>query len=182
MSAQAVLDVADELFYRHGIAAVGMDSVRDQAGVTLRRLYGWFPSKKDLVAAWLNDRHEKWMAWFTSSTQRHIDNGTDPLLAVFDALEEWLSDPSYRGCAFLNAIAETTEIDERHRAIVASHKQALVAYIAGLATQSHPTAPEWLAQSVGVFIDGAIVQCAVFGVSDPLVAARNATQLILSHP
>lgn len=177
---RAVLDAADTLFYERGIAGVGMDDVRDAAGISLRRLYGMFPGKKDLVAAWLDDRHVRWMNWFTSTVQRRTDEGVDPLLATFDALDEWVSSPIYRGCAFLNAIAETTEIDDHHRRIVADHKRGLTVHLTALATASHPKAPEWLPDAMAVLIDGAIVQSAVFGSAAPITAARHAAAALLA--
>ena len=204
-----VLDVADRLFYERGIAAVGMDDVRDASGVSLRRLYSLYPSKRDLVAAWLDDRHVRWMQWFTDTVDRLTanddanantsgndngnddasgnasgnDNYNDPLVATFDALVEWAESPGYRGCAFLNAIAETTEIDDSHRAIVAAHKRSLIDHLTALATQrssisaSQPPAddrPAWLPNAIAVLIDGAIVQSAVFGSTQPIIDARHA--------
>jgi AcrR family transcriptional regulator len=170
-----VLDVADRLFYERGIAAVGMDDVRDESGVSLRRLYGLYPSKRDLVAAWLDDRHVRWMQWFTAAVERLTTDGTDPLVATFDALVEWAESPGYRGCAFLNAIAETTEIDASHRAIVAAHKRSLIDHLTTLALNRHATSamspalasdtsdhPAWLPKAIAVLIDGAFVQSAVF--------------------
>lgn len=176
---RAVLDAADKLFYERGIAAVTVADVRDAAGVSLRRMYALHPSKRDLVAAWLNDRHTRWMDWFTASVASHVEQGTDPLLAVFDAIADWVHSPGYRGCAFLNAIAETGEIDQQHRTIVADHKQSLTDHLVTLAARAHTNAPTWLPAALAVLIDGAIVQCAVFGTDAPVAAARSAAAALL---
>jgi len=143
----------------------------------MRRLYSMYPSKDDLVAGWLADRHEAWMSWFTAAVDRHLTDGTDAVLATFDAIGEWVTTPGYRGCAFINSLAETSETT--HRAIIARHKRELNDHLAGLAARDHPTAPEWLPAALGVILDGAIVQCAVFDSTDPLDAARAATRLLL---
>ena len=57
---EAILKAASELFYQRGIHAVGMDELRDRAGVTLKRIYAAFPSKADLVEAYLTWRDAKW--------------------------------------------------------------------------------------------------------------------------
>ncbi len=176
---RAILQAADALFYARGIAAVTMSDVRDRSGVSMRRLYALHPSKGDLVAAWLTERHRTWMNWFTVTVDRHIAAGTDSLLATFDALREWISSPGYRGCAFVNAIAETAEIDDRHRTIIAEHKRDLLAHLTALATRDHLGAPDWLVPALGVLLDGALVQCAVFGDDRPLVAARAAAHHLL---
>ena len=66
----AVLQSANEVFYARGIAGVGMADIRDDSGVSLRRLYGLYPSKRELVTAWLTARHTTWMDWFESSVDR----------------------------------------------------------------------------------------------------------------
>jgi len=175
----AVLRSADAVFYARGVAGVGMAEIRDHSGVSLRRLYALYPSKRELVAAWLTARHATWMEWFERSIERRRAAGEEPLLAAFDALADWADAPGYRGCAFLNTAAETTEIDDTHRTIIAAHKQNLLAYVASLAEADGYTEPDRLARMIGVLIDGAIVEAAVFSSPEPIVAARQAASLLL---
>ena len=175
----AILEAADRLFYARGIGGVGMDDVRNDSGVSLRRLYANYPSKSKLVAAWLEDRHARWMCWFVKSVEHHIASGADPLLATFDALREWVASPDYRGCAFLNSIAEVSEIDATHRTIVAAHKATLTEYLATLAARRATSVPAWLPGACAVLIDGAIVQSAVTRTSAPINDARHAATLLL---
>lgn len=176
---RAVLQAADELFYARGIGGVVMSDIRDASGVSMRRLYTLYPSKRDLVAGWLTDRHDRWMAWFTDAVERHIAAGVDPVLATFDAIAEWVTTPGYRGCAFINSLAETSELDDAHRAIVAEHKRDLTRHLAVLAARHHPDPPDWLPAALAVVIDGAIVQCTVFAGTEPLTAARSAVHHLL---
>lgn len=175
----AVLQAAGELFYARGIVAVAMSEIRDASGVSMRRLYTMYPSKSSLVAAWLRDRHTTWMAWFTASIERHVAAGADPVLATFDAIAEWVTTPGYRGCAFINSLAETSELDDVHRTIIADHKRDLVAHLARLAARQHPDAPPWLADALAVIVDGAIVHCTIFTSTEPLEAARAAVRQLL---
>ncbi|MCE9622427.1 MAG: TetR/AcrR family transcriptional regulator [Actinomycetia bacterium] len=178
-ASRAVLLAANELFYANGINGVVMSDIRDASGVSMRRLYNMYPSKSALVAAWLTDRHDTWMAWFTTSVERHVAAGADPVMATFDAIAEWVSAPGYRGCAFINSLAETNEIDDSHRSIIAAHKRDLIEHLANLAARAHPSAPRWLPAALAVIIDGAIVQCTVFGSTEPLDAARSAVSQLL---
>ncbi|MFN0027166.1 MAG: TetR/AcrR family transcriptional regulator [Acidimicrobiales bacterium] len=178
-SRRAVLRAADELFYAHGINGVVMGDVRDTSGVSMRRLYVMYPSKRELVAGWLTDRHDSWMAWFTSSVDRHIAAGADPVLATFDAIADWVTAPGYRGCAFINSLAETNEIDDSHRTIIANHKRDLMQHLAHLATRHHPSPPPWLPAALAVIVDGVIAQCTIFANTDPLNAARSAVRQLL---
>jgi AcrR family transcriptional regulator len=175
----AVLHSADPVFYARGIAGVGMADIRDDSGVSLRRLYGLYPSKRDLVAAWLTARHRSWMEWFEGVIERRRSAGEEPLLAAFDAIAEWAASPGYRGCAFVNSAAETTEIDETHRRIVAGHKEGLLEYLGTLAEQGEYAEPRRLGRMVGVLLDGAMAEAAVLSSADPIATARDAAALLL---
>ena len=156
-----------------------MADVRDASGVSMRRLYTMYPSKRDLVAGWLADRHETWMAWFTTTVEDHIAAGADPVMATFDAIADWVTAPGYRGCAFINSLAETNEIDDSHRTIIAAHKRDLIEHLAALASRGHPGGPDWLPAALGVLVDGAIVQCTIFASTEPLDAARSTVRQLL---
>lgn len=175
----SVLRAADELFYSHGVTGVVMSDIRDASSVSMRRIYAMYPSKGALVAAWLTDRHDRWMAWFTTSVERHVAAGADAVMATFDAIAEWVATPGYRGCAFINSLAETSEMDNSHRTIIAAHKRGLVEHLALLAARDHPDAPTWLPAALAVIVDGAIVQCTIFASNEPLDAARAAVLQIL---
>ena len=178
-AAAAILAAADRLFYERGIAGVAISEVRDGAGVSLRRLYSLYPTKRELVAAWLTDRHGRWMTWFADAVDHSIAQGNDPVPAAFDALAEWFRSPGYRGCAFINAMAETAEIDESHRALVRDHKRSLTVYLGALTARTHSHIPPWWPDAVAALIDGAIVQSAILRSETPITAARTAASQIL---
>ena len=175
----ALLRSADGVFYARGVGAVGMAEIRDDSGVSLRRLYTLYPSKRDLVAAWLTERHASWMAWFAGAVERIAATGVEPLLASFDAVAEWAATPGYRGCAFVNTAAESGEIDDVHRAIVADHKQGLISYLETLARDRGYREPASLARMIAVLLDGAMAEAAVLSSGEPVAAARAAAALVL---
>lgn len=162
----AVLATADELFYKHGISAVAMADIRDRAGVSMRRLYSLFPHKSDLVTSWLKHRHQTWIDMFTNGIDQRLAAGQEPADAVFGSLAEWLTATEFRGCGFINTLAETGEVTEDHRTIIRQHKQTLIDLLSNFSNQ--PTA-------LAVVIDGAIVQAAVFTSTGPVEAARIAS-------
>jgi AcrR family transcriptional regulator len=175
----AVLGAADSVFYARGVGGTGMAEIRDASSVSLRRLYGLYPSKRDLVAGWLEARHTSWMTWFRAGIESRVGAGATPIDAIFDTLAEWASTPGYRGCAFLNTAAEVAEIDDRHLQIIADHKRGLVQYLAELMRRAGGSEPESLAMTLGVLVDGAIVQAAVFGSLDPIHAAKAASRRLV---
>ena len=104
-----LLHTAHALFYRDGIRATGIDRVIAESGVTKVTFYRHFPSKNDLICAYLEYRHTGWMAWFGDALQRHahaLPAGTDRTRALAPALAEWLGSEHFRGCAFINSVSE----------------------------------------------------------------------------
>jgi len=169
----SVLAAADALFYRRGISAVTMADVRDRSGVSMRRLYSMFPHKSDLVTGWLEHRHLTWMQMFSHGIDRRLAAGLEPVDAIFGSLAEWLVATEFRGCGFINTLAETGQVTDEQRTIIAHHKQALTA-LCGRFTEQ-PAA-------LSVVIDGAIVQAAVFANTEPVDAARAACASLFKPP
>ena len=166
----AALAAADNLFYARGVAAVTVAEVRDRSGVSLRRLYSMYPSKSDLVAAWLEFRHVTWMTGFSERVRSEVSKRAAPVDAVFNALEQWMIATTFRGCGFINTHAESSELTEQHRLIIQMHKKALADYLQE--TTAHGVA-------LAVLVDGAIVQASIFGNVEPIQAARQAAQTLI---
>jgi AcrR family transcriptional regulator len=104
---ERLLDAADRLFYSEGVHAVGIDRVLDQSGVAKGSLYYNFGGKDDLVRTYLQNRHAKWAA----RIDEELATAATPagrILAIFDALGALFAQPDFRGCAFINAVAEAS--------------------------------------------------------------------------
>jgi AcrR family transcriptional regulator len=140
------------LFYRDGIRATGIDRVIGESGVTKATFYRHFPSKNDLIRAYLSYRHARWMAWFTDALARY---GGGPA-AIVPAVGEWLRDPGYRGCAFINSVGELAGSLPEVADIARDHKADMTAAIAAMLPASRQRAK--LAQAIAQAIDGAIVR------------------------
>lgn len=161
---ERILCAARRLFYEKGIRATGTNRLIQEARVTKVTFYRYFPSKADLVVAFLDDRHERWMAWFQAALARH---GGGPE-ALVPALAEWFGHDRFRGCAFVNTLGEQGPVLPQTTAITRRHKQAMVAVIAGLLTAAQRRRD--VAQSLAIAVDGAIVW-AGFAEADSVLAA-----------
>lgn len=167
-----ILHAAHELFYRDGIRATGIDRVIAESGVTKVTFYRHFPSKNDLILAYLAYRHQRWMAWFTEALARH-GGGPD---AIVPAMGEWFRDARYRGCAFINSVGELGGALPDVIEMTRSHKLDMTAAIAAALPASRRRAK--IAQAVALAMDGAIMQ-AQFGVS-PDAALSSLDRIIKS--
>jgi AcrR family transcriptional regulator len=156
-----ILDTAKRLFYRDGLRATGIDRIVAESGVAKMSLYRHFPSKDDLIAAFLDWRHDHWTAWFTAAVDARLARG-EGLAAVADVLGEWFAQEDFRGCAFINAVAETGATDNpRYREQAVRHKRDLARYLAGLATRLGLAAPDQVAEEVLLCVEGMIVRAQI---------------------
>jgi AcrR family transcriptional regulator len=169
---QRVLLTACRLFYQDGIRATGIDRVIAESGVTKVTFYRHFASKNDLVCAYLQHRHERWMAWFNDALARHASAGG--LATLSAVLPEWLRDDGFRGCAFLNSVSELGETLPQVVRIARQHKTEMTAAIEALLPASPARAN--LARAAALAVDGAIVQAQFEATPD---AALTSLDLIV---
>ncbi|KAA6223417.1 TetR/AcrR family transcriptional regulator [Streptomyces albofaciens JCM 4342] len=174
-----LLDAAEELFYARGIQAVGMDEIRGASGVSLKRLYQSFPSKHELVEAYLRHRDERWRAALADYVEAHAATPQDAPAAVFDWLHTWFTDPGFRGCAFINAYGELGAVSEGVARAARDHKDAVHAYLTGL-VQEIPASPEALAGQLALLLDGAITTATISGDPDTALRAREAAVALVA--
>jgi AcrR family transcriptional regulator len=101
-----ILQAASELFYREGISASGVDALIDRAKVAKATFYRHFPSKDDLVLAWLRGADARWIDWVIPEVERRADSALQRLVEFWDVLGDWLEQRGFIGCPFLNTLAE----------------------------------------------------------------------------
>lgn len=154
---EKILQAAAELFYRQGIRASGVDAIVKAANTTKMSLYKYFPSKDDLVIAFLRKRDVDFRAWFADQVNGKADTPQAKLLAVFDVIEEWMAIPEFRGCAFINAAAEFPLEGNPVHQVSAEFYEQFRSYMADLATQSGCHLPQSLAMQLSLLVEGTIV-------------------------
>lgn len=174
---ERILAAAEDLYYRKGYAAVGIDELRHAAGVSLRRLYGIFPAKDDIIAAVLARKHREWE---TSLSGAVSDAGDDPrtrLLAVYDYLQDWFCTDGFRGCAFINAFGELGGTHPEVASIVRTHKTSFQEYMAGLVASAG--ASPLLAAQLSILAEGAQSTAAISADPQVAVQAREAAEVLI---
>ncbi|WP_024515586.1 TetR/AcrR family transcriptional regulator [Bradyrhizobium sp. Tv2a-2] len=170
---ERILQTADRLFYLKGIRAIGVDTIAAEIGISKRTLYNHFPSKDELIAAYLKRRFV-----VASPTERPA---TDQILGYFDALERRFSAKDFRGCPFVNAVAELGPEDRSVKKIAAAFKEARRLWFRDLLALLDVEDKEALATQLVVLVDGAIAQDLVR--DDPAMAraAKAAATVLLRN-
>ena len=175
-----LLRKACELFYKEGIQAVGIQRLIDEAGIAKASLYAHFPSKDDLVAAYLQDRATAWQDLVRREVLDTALDARDKLLKIFDLQVELIERPGYRGCPFQNAGGELADPSHPARTVVAAHREWLKRTISKLVADAGATRPSAIAGAILVLLDGALARSMV--ECDPSAArhARWAVEQLLA--
>ncbi|MEJ2885201.1 TetR/AcrR family transcriptional regulator [Actinomycetospora aeridis] len=137
---ERLLTTAGELFYREGIRAVGVERILGEAPSTRATFYRHFPSKEDLVLAYLSSVDDRTRA----VVQAAVDTAPSPadaLRAIGAAVTDDLADPAFRGCAFLNAAAEYPDPTDPVRRLILDHRAWYVATLTDLFGQVFGDSP-----------------------------------------
>ena len=155
---ERILDTAARLFYQDGLRATGIDKIIAESGVAKMSLYRHFASKNELIAAFLDRRHESWMRWFEQDVEARFA-ASPGLEAIALALADWFSDEDFRGCAFINAVAEVCASGEGTQvAQSVAHKAELAALIGSLARRLGLPEPDAIAEEAMLCVEGMIVR------------------------
>ncbi|MBY0177062.1 TetR/AcrR family transcriptional regulator [Curtobacterium herbarum] len=179
-TAARIVETADALFYTRGIQAVGMDEIRSTAGVSLKKLYAAFPGKEQLIAAVLAGRHDFWEQGIRAAVDA-ADGPRAQLLAVYDFLESWFGDETFRGCGFINAFGELGATSPAIAEIAREHKDSFQRFVAGITSQAVPDAEraEELAAQLALLAEGAQTTAAIAGTTEAAVHARRAAAVLI---
>ena len=183
---EQLVTAAFELFYRHGVHAVGINRVLAESGVAKKTLYNHFPGKDDLVAATVDYCDRRYFSWLNARIEGAAD-GEATLNAIFDALDDLFKgrDPSvqaFYGCYFINVSAEFSSPDHPVHQLCARNKTAMLDLIrlhVGKMFGSDPAVLE-VADTIAMLIEGAIVRAHVASDLDAASKARAAAQRLIS--
>jgi AcrR family transcriptional regulator len=116
-----LLRTASAIFYAKGINAVGVEEIVSQARVTRATFYRHFPSKDDLIVAYLRATDEQIRVRVRAITERGQPAG-DTIRAIAGWIVDQIKGSDFRGCAFLNAAAEFPDADSRVQHAVLEHR------------------------------------------------------------
>lgn len=176
---ERILDTAFALFYAKGIRAVGVDLLIAESGVAKATFYKHFPAKDDLVVAYLDKVDGVWTGQLKSAAEAAGPAPADQLVGLFDALGTARRREGYRGCAFINAAAESQPGTAVHERTVA-HKARVLAWVEGLAEQAGAQDPHSLARSLTLLLDGGLASGSLDASPEAPEAAKASAQALVA--
>jgi AcrR family transcriptional regulator len=175
---ERLLAAADELFYAEGVHTVGIDRVIEHAGVAKASLYSSFGSKEELVRAYLENRHQQRRNRLLTGLER-FDNPRDRLLGVFDVLAGVTAAPGFRGCAFYNASAESTDEGGAVEQVTSASRAWTRGLFTELARDAGVADAPGLAAQLVILYDGALVGGRMDRQAGAALLARSIAERLL---
>jgi AcrR family transcriptional regulator len=180
---EQIIQAADTLFYGEGIRSASMDAIAARAGVTKRTIYYHFPSKDDLIAAYLTARDEPTFARQAAWLDETKGDLPQQVLGLFENLAGAMNTPRWKGCGFIRAAAELAgKPGHPARKIASAHKKRFEAWLEGRITARGLSDPALRARQVVLLLDGAAAQVLIH--RDPayaLAAGRAAAALVTEN-
>jgi AcrR family transcriptional regulator len=170
---ERILETADRLFYLQGIRAVGVDTIAAEIGISKRTLYNHFPSKDELISAYLSRRFNR----PTASDKPPAEQ----ILGTFDSLERRFASRDFRGCPFVNAVAELGPEDRAVKKIAVAFKESRRVWFRDLLMQLDVADADAVATQLTLLVDGSIAQDLVRDDPSMARAAKEAARVLLSN-
>lgn len=152
---ERILEAAAELIYAEGIRAVSADRIIERAGITKVTFYRHFPTKSDLVVAYLAVQSAAEQQWFRGRRRPGDPAGT--LRALAEDIGVHSCRPGFRGCAFINAAAEFADPSDPVRVAVGRHRAWMLEEFADIAAEAGATDVARTAEQLMMLRDGAMV-------------------------
>ncbi|ALC83900.1 MULTISPECIES: TetR/AcrR family transcriptional regulator [Bacillus] len=175
---QRLLDVASDLFYREGIRSISMDTIVERSGVSKATLYRHFPTKDDLIMAYLKEVDDHIWQHFDKAITQHEGSPKAQLMALIDATIELLTPEYYRGCPFLNAFTEFSEENHPAHKFSLEYNRTLRSLLSRLSQQAGVSDDGWTDQILMV-INGAYSSIPVLGLEGSAVQLKTITTYLI---
>jgi AcrR family transcriptional regulator len=176
---ERLLAASDELFYRDGVHSTGIDAIIEKARVAKGSLYYNFGGKDELVAAYLRNRHDAWRRR-VEAAQARTDDPNQKILAIFDAIADYVSLPEFRGCPFTNAAAEAPA-GEAQQLAIKEYRDWLRQTFFKLAADTGVADSRALADALTVLYDGALATAEMnTGARAAALTAKRIARLTLA--
>ncbi|MCX5039872.1 TetR/AcrR family transcriptional regulator [Streptomyces coelicoflavus] len=154
---ERILDAAEELFRGEGIQRVGVQAIAEKAETTKMAIYRHFETKDALVAEWLRILAAEYQAAFDRVEAEHPGRPREQILGLARFIADGLPALSYRGCPFVNSLAELPDRSHPARQVIEEHKARQTRRLVGMCTEAGLPDPEQVAAQITFVLEGAQV-------------------------
>jgi AcrR family transcriptional regulator len=175
-----IFETACELFYQHGIRAVGVDAIASEAGTNKMSFYRSFASKDELVSEYLREREREFWSWWNATIAPYAGDPRRQIEALFQSHLATVKENNCRGCALGNAAVEMSDDDDALSTLVRDYKMQVRGELRKLSRALGARDPEALGDALMLLMDGSYFTRLVFpGRSGPVSALMSAVHAVI---
>jgi AcrR family transcriptional regulator len=154
---ERILATANELFYRDGVHATGVDTVVERSGVSKTSLYRVFRSKDELITAFATERDRSFWVWWDRAEEQHAGDPRALLETLLSEIAKLIGSSAYRGCPFLNLATELPDPNHPGRVVAAGNKEEMRRRLTTVVAELGVSDPGGVASQLVLLINGAMV-------------------------
>jgi AcrR family transcriptional regulator len=175
-----IFETACDLFYRHGIRAVGVDAIACEAGTNKMSFYRSFASKDELVSEYLRERQREFWSWWNATIQPYAGNPRRQIEALFESHLAQVEERTCRGCALGNAAVEMSDDNDALSTLVRDYKIEVRRELRKLTRALGARDPDALGDALMLLMDGSYFTRLVFpGDTGPVSALMSAVHALI---
>lgn len=175
-----IFETACDLFYRHGIRAVGVDTIACEAGTNKMSFYRSFASKDELVSEYLQDRQREFWDWWNETIAPYAGNPRRQIEALFESHLAVVEDNECRGCALGNAAVEMSDDNDALSILVRDYKNKVREELRQMTRAMGARQADALGDSLMLLMDGSYFTRLVFpGDSGPVSSLMGAVRCLI---
>ena len=153
---ERIVEAATALFYAQGLRAVSAEKIIAQVGITKVTFYRHFPTKDDLIVAYL-ERRAKWERDAIGYARQSAGDVPDVFRIIAEAIGAESCSPGFRGCPFINAAAEYADAEHPVRRVVDAHRRWFRQVVQDLLEEMGVPEAARVADQLVMLRDGAMV-------------------------
>ena len=176
---EKILDVATLLFDARGINASGVDTIIAESGIAKATLYKYFPSKNQLIIAYLREKSDRFYAWLNQKLQSRKANPKEILYELCDLVEQWITTPEFHGLPFHIASVEFPDPAHPINSYSVELSNELQHYLIRIARLAGARDPDTLGQQLAIIFEGAALIERLSPGSGAAKRAKNAALTLI---
>jgi len=174
-----IIIVATSLFEAKGINACGIDAIINESGVARATLYRHFPTKNQLIIAFLRSKADSFFEWLSNGLVNNENKPYDKMIELCNLMEEWITTPNFKGLPFHIGTIEFPEFDHPVNQFSATLAKELQDFFTEFARQTGAKDPVGLSQQIIMLFEGAALVERVSPGTNAAARAKDAAIIII---
>jgi AcrR family transcriptional regulator len=176
---ERIVACAQDLFHRHGIRGVGVETIAEAAGTNKMTLYRHFGSKDDLILEYLSYKGRKSDELWAEVERASPGDPVGQLYGYIGQVAKFIAEDE-RGCDLANAAVELTEAGHPGLKVVEEFKVRQRDRLARLCAAAGASQPGLLADTIVLLIEGARVSRRSVGTEGPSANLLRTSEAVMA--